>query len=481
MLQRANRWRSLAIAGGLGLLILYCYGLDRIGIYGPDEPRYASIARQMARTGDYLTPILWGQPWFEKPPLLYWIAAAGYRAGLSSDLAPRLPVALFSVAFLIAFFYLLRREFGASAACYSTAILATSGGWIALSQVAVTDVPAASMFGLALIFTLPWLRTGDRRWLNAAAIALAAAFLAKSAPALVLSLPVLWFGRERWRDLFRPTPVFLFLLVAAPWHILCALRNGPIFLRTLFWQQQIERFFSPSLQHVQQWWFYLPWLTALLFPWTPVLTLLVRRELYTDRRLQFLAAVAVWGLVFFSASTNKLPTYLLPLLPPIAIVAGIALERTQLAGRIVVGLCGFACCAFPPLVTRFPSIMSRNPDAAAPAMPIALSSLVLVGVAALCFVRTRGWSVAIVATLAAAGYLWIKVAAHPFNDLAATARPVWREMQSISGPFCAQYLPRDWRYGLNYYIGTALPDCSPATTGHVPIYFQNHQVQIHRP
>src|ERR1700733_5124077 len=121
MLQRATRWRLLAIAGGLALLILYLYGLDRIGLYSADEPRYAAIGREMARSGDLITPRLWGEGWFEKPALLYWMVAAGFRAGLSNDLAPRVPVALLSVGFLIAFFWMLRREFGVVAAGYSTA------------------------------------------------------------------------------------------------------------------------------------------------------------------------------------------------------------------------------------------------------------------------------------------------------------------------------------------------------------------------
>ena len=70
---------------------------------GPDEPRYASVGREMARSGDWITPRLWGQPWFEKPALLYWMTGAAFRLGFSEDLAPRVPVALFSVAFLVFF------------------------------------------------------------------------------------------------------------------------------------------------------------------------------------------------------------------------------------------------------------------------------------------------------------------------------------------------------------------------------------------
>lgn len=482
MLLRAARWRLLAIAGGLSLLILYLYGLDRMGVYSADEPRYASIGREMARSGDYITPRLWGQGWFEKPALLYWMIAAGFRAGLSSDLAPRVPVALFSVAFLMAFFGLLRREFGASAAAYATTILATTGMWIAYSSVGVTDVPMAGWFALALLFALPWLRTGDRRWLNAAALALGAAFLAKSTPALILALPVLWFGRDRWRDLIRPAPVLLFLLAAAPWHIVCALRNGPIFLHTLFIEQQVQRFISPSLQHVQPWWFYFLWLPAALFPWTPVMFLLVRRNLYSDKRLQLLLAVAAWTFVFFSKSPNKLPGYLLPSLPPLAILAGVALEKARLAGRITIGLSALACGAFPVLVKILPGIMSRNPQAAGPGMPVTLVAAVIIGIAATCILRSRPAAIAVAALLAAAGYVWIKVETFPYIDAAATARPVARQIYAAGVPVCVKgFVPREWRYGLNYYSETPLPDCRPDSTPNAFVYYRDHRILTELP
>src|SRR4029453_8512806 len=80
------------------------------GMLGPDEPRYASIAREMATSGDWITPRLWGEPWFEKPALLFWIAGTGFRLGLGPELSPRLPVALIAVAFLGFFWWILKRE-----------------------------------------------------------------------------------------------------------------------------------------------------------------------------------------------------------------------------------------------------------------------------------------------------------------------------------------------------------------------------------
>src|SRR5689334_6626849 len=146
---------------------------------GPDEPRYAAIGREMARSGDWITPRLWGEPWFEKPALLYWMTGAAFRLGLSEDLAPRLPVAIVSVAFLAAFFFLLRREFGERAALFATTILATSAGWIALSLAGLTDIPMAAAFSLAVLLAWRWTQKGDSTQLPYAAAALGIAVLAK--------------------------------------------------------------------------------------------------------------------------------------------------------------------------------------------------------------------------------------------------------------------------------------------------------------
>jgi 4-amino-4-deoxy-L-arabinose transferase-like glycosyltransferase len=94
---RAWVWLALIPA----VYFLFLFNLTGVGLLGPDEPRYAAIGREMARSGDWITPRLWGEPWFEKPALLYWMTAAAFRAGLGDDLAPRLPVALLSVGFLI--------------------------------------------------------------------------------------------------------------------------------------------------------------------------------------------------------------------------------------------------------------------------------------------------------------------------------------------------------------------------------------------
>jgi 4-amino-4-deoxy-L-arabinose transferase-like glycosyltransferase len=73
--QAIGKWAAAALL----IYFLFFFGLTSVGLVGPDEPRYASIAREMARSGDWLTPRLWGEPWFEKPPLLYWMGAPARR------------------------------------------------------------------------------------------------------------------------------------------------------------------------------------------------------------------------------------------------------------------------------------------------------------------------------------------------------------------------------------------------------------------
>jgi 4-amino-4-deoxy-L-arabinose transferase-like glycosyltransferase len=119
------------LAAALLLFFLYFFRLTGIGLVSHDEPRYAAIGREMAVSGDWITPRLWGQPWFEKSPWLYWMTATGFRLGLGEDLAPRLPVTLLSVLFLSFYYWRLRQEFGVQPAVFSTIILATSAGWLA--------------------------------------------------------------------------------------------------------------------------------------------------------------------------------------------------------------------------------------------------------------------------------------------------------------------------------------------------------------
>lgn len=456
--------RFLALAAAVYLLFLF--GLDGVGLLGPDEPRYAAIGREMARSGDWVTPQLWGEPWFEKPPLVYWMAAAGFRAGFGPETAPRLPVALLSIAFLIFYWRALEREFGRRAALFSMAILGTSAGWLAFSRVAVPDLPMAAAFSAAMLLCLPWLERGDRRGLPAAAALLGVAALAKGLPPLALALPLAWMGRRRWRDWLRPGPIAAFLVVAAPWYALVTARHGEAFLADFFLKHHLSRFFTGALEHRQPFWFYVPVLLAGLFPWTPLLVLPRTRALYADVRLRFLLAWAAFGFVFFSASTNKLPGYLLPLIPAVCALTGVALAKRERAVAPLAA-CGALLALIPVVAAVLPEALRRGITHADPPgvwQWLACVPALLIAPAAGRMERRDRRSLAIgsLAAAAAGGVAWLTLAAFPTLDRTVSARGFWRGIEGRASQVCVGEVNRGWRYNLNYYSGTPLPSCAEA-------------------
>lgn len=478
------------------LAILYLTYLGRVGFLGPDEPRYASIGSAMARSGDWITPRLDGSTWFEKPPLLYWMTGIATRLHFHDEWAARLPVALASLAFLIFFYGTLEREFSARVASLGTAILATSAGWLTYSFASLPDLPmsaalAAAMF-IALFDTRPRMgshhfgsRPDSRRLhsapLNLAQLSLAQpgyaagallglAILAKGFVPLVLFAPVFLIARgKRWRMLVAC------VVIAAPWFLLCAARNGHAFWDEFFWKHHVARFLTPDLQHVQPFWYYAPVLLAGLFPWTPLALLAARRKTWDDERVLFLALWLLLGLVFFSFSQNKLPGYVLPLMPALAVILAVALDRAP-------GV-GWWMAASVLLLVSLPVIAGILPDALMVGIRrthFDLNTLITnVGIApmllALLAAAITGllmWSgktqvAALGAALAIAiGVTWFKLHTFPMLEAQVSVRAFSRANGAEISSACVDpAVRRMWAYGLNYYAPRPLPECteSPAT------------------
>ena len=434
------------------MFFLYLFGLDRTGLLGPDEPRYAAIGRGMAQSGDWITPRLNGQPWFEKPPLLYWMTAIGFIGGLNEDLAPRLPVAILSVAFLIYYFVVLRREFGDKVAAFATCILATSAGWLAFSRIAVTDLPMSAAFAAAMLLVM-----SNRGHSPLVPLLLGIAILGKGLAPLALFIPAIWFLRREFK--VAAIAVCGAILVALPWYWLVTFHNGSTFLYEFFWKHHILRFATGALQHVRPFWFFIPVLLAGMFPWTPTLLLLFRRELYRDRRVQFLAAWALFGLLLFSASQNKLPGYVLPILPAITALCGIALAETRRAAAILA-----ACAALLGLVPAIEQILPQALIVGLRRAPLHLTFEALIPVAAIaiaCWLLEwrgrRGVAVAVLVagvTISVMRVVWVT---YPMLDATVSARHFFKT--NLESVVCTPNQNRSWRYGLEYYAHHPIPDC----------------------
>ncbi len=432
-----------------------------------------------------MTPRLWGSPWFEKPPLLYWFTAAGTKVGLGLELSGRLPVALLSLAFLAISFLLLRREFGSAAAALSTALLATSAGWITYSQLCLTDLPLAVFFSLAVFLALPLLRatplgTGLASRFLAIGVCLGLAILAKGLVPITLSIPLLWFLRAYWRRWW--ITIIACLAVALPWYLAVYLQNGYPFIQDFFIRHHFERLYSAALQHVQPWYYYVPVLLAGLFPWTPLFAALGFRDSWhavmADRRRVYLAWVAIFGFVFFSLTRNKLPGYLLPLLPILFALLGAKFETRRMVetSRLWLVPCALLIATIPLLGTLLPESLSAGRLSLSGLKQVSRAEwfYIAIPVVVLFFAR-RSWAGLLLVLCVVSGGIYVKGTAFPILDSQVSARVLWKEIKPLSARVCDYWAGRDWIFGLSFYRGASIPLCSSGrfeyalrSTGHGP-------------
>jgi len=330
-------WAILILAT---LYICYFSHLGAIGFVGPDEPRYAWIARDMAETGDWITPRLYGKPWFEKPPLFYWGAAVGFKLFGVSEAAARLPSAISALLATLALAWLALRLYGAETARWLLLLLPTTVGMIGFSHAAATDMPFSGMLTITMVCAAVVLGlTRDENtpilprtpWLALLLFGffLGLAVLAKGPAAIILSGGAIFFWAlftKRWRDAFRllhPIAIASFCFTALPWYILCAHRN-PDFFHVFIIEHNFKRFLTPEFQHIQPFWYYIPITFVALLPWTVLLAApfaeawrACKENHWRDSPAMLFVCWSVLIFVFFSISESKLPGYVLPSIPPI--------------------------------------------------------------------------------------------------------------------------------------------------------------------
>lgn len=423
----------------------------------------------MAESGDWITPRLNGRPWYEKPPLLYWLVASGFRAGLDDDSAPRAPIALLSLSALALWCWILSRLESASLALAATAILATTAAWPVLSMVAVTDLPLAACFTLALGFGVLAVERSSLRAAILAGVFLGLAVLAKGLVPLVLLLPFLFWGRASWR-LIVPIAAAA-ALVAAPWYLAMTAGHGWAFIDVFFLQHHFGRFSSGALQHVRAFWFYIPVIVAGFFPWTP-LVWHFDNSLWRDARNRVWLWTAVFGFVFFSLSTNKLPAYLLPLFPACSVLLARSLLRVQSAGRTL-AVCVFLLALAPAIASLLPDALlhglsrSRLSDVHWEYFAVAAPAAIAVFLLERCGRRVHAVFLGALMTLAA--LMFVKLSAAPVLGEVVSARGLARRLAGKTDAACVEQLHRNYRYGLDYYLRRELPACHSAPSSRFAI------------
>jgi 4-amino-4-deoxy-L-arabinose transferase-like glycosyltransferase len=374
--KRLPSWPALCeVAVFVGFAVFFIiYGVtpllggDGLGLVGADEPRYAQIAHEMlvrfdsahtlkGRLSACVTPYLYGRPWLEKPALYYWRAMFVFQEFGVHDWSARLPSASFAFI-MVALIYLHMRRFRRGGHLDAALITVACAGIIGFARGASTDMQMAAPLSIGLLGWYAWYETGSKFWLFDIYFFTGVATLAKGpvAPFLALLIVAAFaFLRREWSIIKRSfwwPGMLLYFAIVLPWFLAVQHQN-PTFFREFFLEHNLERFATNRFEHEQPLWYYLVVVLLALMPWTVVAIRALVDGILTsvaewrhrhsspakpkpsrpgDAFPEFLVLWALIPIVFFSFSQSKLPGYILPSIPPIAILTGDYLFRCRQRG-----------------------------------------------------------------------------------------------------------------------------------------------------
>jgi 4-amino-4-deoxy-L-arabinose transferase-like glycosyltransferase len=475
---------------------LFFFGSNYFGLLGADEPRYAQIAREMLVRHDWITPVLGGRPWLEKPPFYYWQAMLSYSVFGVTDWAARIPAALDATLMVIAVYLFLRR-LRPGYELDGALMTAASAGIIGFAHAASTDMPLAATFSIALLSWYAWQEFGTHAYLLLFYLSLALAVLAKGPVAVFLAgVIILAFcavGRDYsllWRTL-SVSGILLFLAVALPWYLAVQLRNRDFF-RVFILQHNLARFNTDVFHHQEPFWYFLPVVLLALAPW---MIFVAQALLETGRRWRekgksiirfedgwsiFLLLWLVLPVAFFSLSHSKLPGYILPALPAGTLLVADYTRRHITLGTppglpVVVLHSIFAALPLIPALSIQYIVLQRHiPWGRTPALIAIVMAVVLaagifatlrshLGLAMLRFVTL----VPVVLTLAAI----LKIGGATIDE-SFSVRPLAAEIARVEAgnlPTAVFRVSRETEYGLSFYRNQPIANYA---RGEVP--FRDH-------
>jgi 4-amino-4-deoxy-L-arabinose transferase-like glycosyltransferase len=355
---RRPRWLADPDLWIVGLAAgLLCFMHFRAPLQEPQEARYAEIPRQMLAEGSWLTPVLHGQPYYDKPPLFYWLLMASYTVCGVHDWAARLPACGVAWTCILLAYGWGRSALGPRAALLGALMLCLSPRFVQLDRMVTMD-------GLLCLCVIAAWAAAHRAlcaarlhwgWWLLSALACGLGLLTKGPVALVLILPPLlalrWLDPTTARPGLRALAAYLAaaLVTAAPWFIALAGRD-PDFPHYFFWFHHVQRYVEP-FDHEEPFWYYLPELLGGMLPWTLLLPglawFLAKRRVGRfggslalsgvssgGVRLRFLIVCSWWCLLFFSLSGCKRAFYILPAMPPLALALGGYLDALVPVGSL---------------------------------------------------------------------------------------------------------------------------------------------------
>ncbi|MBI3481201.1 MAG: glycosyltransferase family 39 protein [Nitrosomonadales bacterium] len=325
-------WLVIAVA------VIWFANLEYRKLIKPDEGRYAEIPREMVASGDWVTPRLNDLKYFEKPPLQYWATATAYTVFGEHQWTSRLWAALTGFAGILLVWFAGLRLFGREAAGYAAMLLGSSMLYALMAHINTLDMGVTFFMTLGIAGLLLGQAEIDtkkqRNWMLLAWAGLALAVLSKGLMGIILPGAALFLYMVLQRDIsvlkrmHWLSGLAVFLMITAPWFYL-VMKANPEFFQFFFIHEHFERFATKVHDRYQPWYFFIPILLLGMLPWTVLMfdTLLCSwkrgaRVAGVFSPTRFLLIWAVFIYLFFSLSSSKLPSYLLPMFPALALLMG---------------------------------------------------------------------------------------------------------------------------------------------------------------
>lgn len=477
--------RAGVVALLLAFVLVWFCSIDQRRLVHPDEGRYAEIAREMAASGDWVTPRLNGIKYFEKPALQYWITAAAYDTFGVRHWTARLWPVLAGCLGVLFIGYVGLRMGGPTLGLYSAAALGGCVWWILNAHVLTLDAGlsfwmSVGMGGMMIAQRAEATPDEQRHWMLAAWAALALAVLSKGLIGVVLpgAVLILYSALTRdwslWRRLHLVKGTLLFFVIAAPWFVIVSSRNAEFF-DFFFIHEHFTRFLTNEAKREAPWWYFVPIFVVGILPWLALFAWTAKRS-WTDAPTarngfcwqRFALVWAAFIFVFFSLSGSKLSSYILPIFPALALVIAwqLATIADSLLWRLSLPLVTLAGVAWLALLLGYDAIAAQLANEAQPVGPLLAFGPWLMWAVGVGFAGGSGglWALSTrrrrlaVLTIAFSTLIAAQLVLVGYDTLAETrsTAPLLARIASQDGPLRADvpfYTVRMYDQTLPYYLG----------------------------
>lgn len=346
---------------GLGIIFyfIFFHGIGTYSLMDVDETRYVAMSRDMFHSKDFLTLYLNGQYFFEKPPLYFWQECLSFAlwGGKVNEFTARFPVALLGFLFSFIVYFTCRKRINRRFGVFTSLILATSLEFIMLAKYAILDIVLTFYIGLALVcyFQVYFCQDNHKKFYWWAFYAFTGlAVMAKGIPGIAIPFGTVFFTSiiaKKFKDIFKPLylipGMLLFLLIVLPWHIIMFKIHNPLFFDEYIIKHHLHRFLNTANNEIGRkqpfyyyfiiiLWGFIPWVFSMIAVFVDKINNW-KKQNYIEKIKTFnfdsldnvhkmlaLCWVAVlWIMIFFTSSSTKLATYILPVYYPLALITAL--------------------------------------------------------------------------------------------------------------------------------------------------------------